>query len=96
MSPPARTQAQPPDLFDRVPSEARRAARPFDIAQAVRGVWYGGVDPAGTLTEQYIAALGLPLPDDVRGRVVRHHNSLAFAKGRRLPGMLTLLARPQR
>jgi hypothetical protein len=91
MSPPARTQAHSPDLFDRVPDEDRRAARPFDLAQVVRAVWHSGVDPTGTLTERYATALGLALPDDIRGRVVRHHSSLAFAKGRRLPGMLMLL-----
>lgn len=64
MSPPARTQA---DLFGPTPDEPRRVARPFDIAQVVRAIWHGGVDPAGTLTEEYAAALGLPLPDDVRG-----------------------------
>lgn len=88
MSPPSRTQA---DLFDRVPDDARRTARPFDIAQVARAIWHSGVDPSGALTEQYAAALGLTLPDDVRGRVIRHHGSLAFAKDQRLPGMLTLL-----
>ena len=66
-------------------------ARPFDIAQVVRAIWYSGIDPSGTLTEKYLAQLGLTLPDDVRGRVIRHHGSLAFAKDQRMPGMLTLL-----
>ena len=57
----------------------------------MRAVWYSGIDHSGTLTEKYLAQLGLTLPDDVRGRVIRHHGSLAFAKGRRMPGMLTLL-----
>ena len=57
----------------------------------MRAVWYSGVDPSGTLTEKYLARLGLTLPDDVRGRVIRHHGSLAFAKDQRMPGMLTLL-----
>ena len=93
MSHPARTQGRPPqaDLSAPIADEPRRVARPFDIAQAVRAIWYSGVDPAGTLTEKYAAALGLTLPDDVRGRVVRHHHSLAFAKDRRMAGMLTLL-----
>jgi hypothetical protein len=88
MSSPSRPQA---DLFAPIPDEPRRVARPFDIAQAVRAIWYSGIDPSGTLTDQYAAALGLLLPNDVRGRVVRHHGSLAFAKDQRLPGMLTLL-----
>lgn len=87
MSPPARSQGRrQPDLF-RPPEPPRQ----FDIAQAVRAIWHSSVDPAGTLTEKYLAQLGLTLPDDVRGRVIRHHGSLAFAKDKRLPGMLTLL-----
>ena len=74
-----------------MPDEDRRAARPFDIARVVRAVWHGGVDPAGTLSEKYLAQLGLSLTDDVRGRLVRHHHLLAFAKDQRMPGMLTLL-----
>ena len=87
MSPPARSQGRrQPDLF-RPPEPPRQ----FDIAQAVRAIWYSGVDPAGTLTDQYAAALGLTLPDDVRGRVIRHHGSLAFANDKRMAGMLMLL-----
>ena len=87
MSPPARSQGRrQPDLF-RPPEPPRQ----FDLAQAVRGVWHSGIDPSGTLTAQYLARLGLSLPDDVRGRVIRHHGSLAFAKDQRMPGMLTLL-----
>jgi hypothetical protein len=74
-----------------VPDEPRRISRPFDIEAVARAVWRGGVDPVGTLTEQYLAELGLPLPDDIRGHFVRHHHSLSFAKDQRLPGMLTLL-----
>jgi hypothetical protein len=88
MSSPSRTQA---DLFGHVPPEKpRREARPFDVEQVARAVWRSGVDP-GTLTEDYLAALGLPLTDELRGRVIRHHPSLSFAKDHRLPGMLTLL-----
>jgi hypothetical protein len=87
MSPPARSQGRrQPDLF-RPPEPPRQ----FDIAQAVRAIWHSSVDPAGTLTEKYLAQLGLTLPDDVRGHVIRHHGSLAFAKDKRVPGMLTLL-----
>jgi hypothetical protein len=69
MSTNTRAQGRPPrpDLFE-PPDEPRRVARAFDVAQAVRGVWHSGVDPAGTLTEQYIATLGLPLTDDARGQ----------------------------
>ena len=87
MSPPARSQGRrQPDLFS--PPEPPRQ---FDIAQAVRAIWHSSIDPSGTLTEKYLAQLGLTLPDDVRGRVIRHHGSLAFAKDKRMPGMLTLL-----
>jgi putative DNA primase/helicase len=92
MSSPARAQGRPPqaDLFAPIRDEPRRE-RPFDLAQAVRGVWHSGIDPSGTLSENYLARLGLTLPDDVRGRVVRHHHSLAFAKDKRMAGMLMLL-----
>ena len=87
MSPPARSPGRcQPDLF-RPPEPPRQ----FDIAQAVRAIWYSGIDPSGTLTEKYLARLGLTLPDDVRGRVIRYHGSLAFAKDKRMAGMLTLL-----
>jgi putative DNA primase/helicase len=87
MSPPARSQGRcQPDLF-----RSTEPRRQFDLAQAVRGVWHSGIDPSGTLTAQYLARLGLSLPDDVRGRVIRHHGSLAFAKDKRMAGVLMVL-----
>jgi hypothetical protein len=87
MSPTARLQGRrQPDLFK--PPKPRR---PFNLDEVVKAIWHGGIDPSGTLTEGYLAQLGLTLPDDVRDRVIRHHQSVAFAKDQRLPGMLTLL-----
>ena len=57
----------------------------------MRAIWDGGIDASGTLTEKYLAGLGLPLPDELCGRIIRHHSALHYAKDQRLPGMLTLL-----
>jgi putative DNA primase/helicase len=55
------------------PSELAR------IAQAVR-LWNGGVDPRGTLAEQYLTSRKLELTDDIAGRVVRFHATCPWGR----------------
>lgn len=53
-------------------------------------VWNESNDPRGTVVEQYLVARGLELPDDVAGRVLRHHPRLSFGDGQFTAGMLAL------
>ncbi|WP_027152203.1 hypothetical protein [Mesorhizobium sp. WSM2561] len=61
-------------------------------AQQAYRLWRESHDPRGTLVEIYLAARGLPLPDEVAGNVIRFHRHCPFkgADGERLflPAMI--------
>lgn len=76
----------------REPPTSRRDDQPSTIDAAAR-IWREGVDPRGTVSDQYLASSRrLPLPPEICGGVVRFHPAL-YLKGhdRRVPGMLTLM-----
>jgi hypothetical protein len=60
-------------------------------AAALR-IWFGSVDPKGTIVEHYFREhRALPLADDLAGSVIRFNRSLYLDGSSRAPGMVCLL-----
>jgi len=63
---------------------------PKQRGEAALRIWRQSVDPRGTMVETYLASRGLPLLDDLAGRVLRFHAAL-YLDGCTTPGMVALL-----
>jgi hypothetical protein len=74
---------QPGDAGEPAPrAKPRPAAKPGNGQHSnfAAAIWRKGVDPRGTLAEQYLRGRGLELDDDLCGRVLRFHGRCPFGK----------------
>ncbi len=76
---------QPVERFE----PPRRAKQAIERSDAPAAIWRDSIDPRGTVVEHYLGSRGLPLPDNIAGRVVRFHPACPFGPGARHPCMIT-------